>query len=154
MASSPFNTFGAELRANYNQYKAYCNTRKLRRQRVIDLFFNERIRPNVKNILLQSSKEGRNWGYVYTYPKDLYVVLNQDFGKQSNTYLQYSNRWVKDSYHIIELINDHRFVQLMAQVEQELSDAYTVVRLHRTEDVDNENKYNGVWVEWYNTTSF
>ena len=147
-------TFGAELRASYNQYKAYCNARTLRRQRVIDLFFNEKIRTNVKTVLIKNAKEGRSWGYVYTYPKDFYVVLNQEFGKQSKPSLQYSNHWVKDAYHIFELMNDHRFVQLMAQVEQELSDGYTVVRVHRTENIDNEEKFNGVWVEWYNTTSF
>jgi len=149
-----FNTFGAELRASYNQYKAYCNLRTVRRQRVIDLFFDQMIRPNVKNVLIKNAKEGRSWGYVYTYPKDLYVVLNQGFGKQSKPSLNYSEHWVKDGYHIFELIHDHRFVQLMAQIEQELSDAYTVVRIHRTESIDNEGKFNGVWVEWYNTTSF
>jgi len=153
MASS-FNTFGAELRASYNQYKAYCNLRTQRRQRVIDLFFNERVRSNVKNVLIQNAKEGRFWGYVYTYPKDLYIVLNQGFGQQYKPFLQYSNRWMKDSYHILELINDHHFVQLIAQVEQELSDAHTVVRLHRKENVNNEEKFNGIWVEWYNITPF
>uniref|UniRef100_A0A6C0CU36 Uncharacterized protein n=1 Tax=viral metagenome TaxID=1070528 RepID=A0A6C0CU36_9ZZZZ len=153
--ASPFNTFGAELRASYNQYKAYCNVRTLRSQRVIDLFFAEMIRPNVKNVLLKNAKEGRSWGYVYTYPKDLYVVLNQGFGKQSKPVLTYSDHWVKDSYQIYELIHhNHHFVKLMAQVEEELSDAYTVVRIHRTESIDNEEKFNGVWVEWYNTTSF
>ena len=154
MASSPFNTFGAELRASYNKYKAYCNLRNHRRQRVVELFFADRIRPNVKTVLLKSAEEGRTWGYVYTYPKDLYVVLHQGFGKQNKPFLQYSDRWVKDGYHIFELIHDHRFVQLMAQMEQELSDSMSVVRLYRTENIDNEGKFNGIWVEWTNTTLF
>lgn len=152
--TSPFNTFGAELRASYNQYKAYCNLRTQRRQRVIDLFFNERVRSNVKNVLIQNAKEGRFWGYVYTYPKDLYIVLNEEFGKQTKPFLQYSNRWMKDSYHIVELIYDHRFVQLMAQIEQELSDAHTVVRLRRAENINKENQFSGIWVEWFNITPF
>ena len=154
MGSSPFNTFGAELRASYNKYKAYTTMRTQRRNRVVDLFFNEMIRPKVKPILLTNAAAGRTWGFIYTYPKDLYVVLNEGFGKQSKSILQYSNRWIKDGYHIYELIHDNRFVQLMAQMEQELSDAYTVVRMYRTENIDNGGKFSGIWVEWKNTTNF
>lgn len=148
MASSPFNTLGQQLRASYNQYKAYCNLRRTRRHVVIDIFFNEMIRPNVKKVLIQNAKEGRSWGYVYTYPKNLYVVLKQEFGKKSS--IEYSEHWVKDAYHIFELIHDNRFVQMMTEIEEELSDTYTAIRMYRTENIDNEEKYNGIWVEWTN----
>jgi|APGre2960657444_1045066.scaffolds.fasta_scaffold31091_2 hypothetical protein len=142
--------FSERINAVYNKYKEYTNQRNQNRIEIATIFFNQFILPNVESTLIRHAGTGKKWGYVYTFPKNCYIMRDTDALELVNI----SNGWRKGSFHIVEIIKETIFIQLKTSLEQHMSDDTTGVRIHFADEIDNEGLYSGFWAEWYSISPF
>lgn len=144
-----FQTFAHQLRIHSTTYISNMRTIQQQRHRIINLFFKQYVEDTIQQVLLNVSKQGISWGYLYKYKKHHFAYMTGPF---TNPYIAISPIWIKDSIPLYEIIYSELYREKKLSLEQSLSDNLTMIRIHNTTHNDNLNEYSGIWAEFIHTS--